>query len=304
MDSIIHQECSGQERARVSRIPVYYCDAMVADCQGFSPSAGKPKAVVASWLAQALPIEIAEPTSVSRQDFYRAHDPAYVDAILDLRRDNGFSERSASVANSLPYTTGAMLAAARAAIASRSVAVAPCSGFHHAGFDHGGGYCTFNGLAVAAVVLRSEGLAENVGILDFDQHYGNGTDDILKILKLSWIKHITGNKNYGTPSRAQAFLARIPDMVWSMRHCDVILYQAGADPHIDDPLGGWLTTSQLAWRDHAVFAAAHAIGVPVAWNLAGGYQKPLSKVLEIHGNTMLACVDEYLDPLEGGPINA
>ena len=29
--------------------------------------------------------------------------------------------------------------------------------------------------------------------------------------------------------------------------------QAGADPHIDDPLGGWLTTRQLFERDRLVF---------------------------------------------------
>jgi acetoin utilization deacetylase AcuC-like enzyme len=34
-----------------------------------------------------------------------------------------------------------------------------------------------------------------------------------------------------------------------MADCEVLLYQAGADPHINDPLGGWLTTAQLRERD-------------------------------------------------------
>jgi hypothetical protein len=54
--------------------------------------------------------------------------------------------------------------------------------------------------------------------------------------------------------------------------CDVLLYQAGADPHIDDPLGGWLTDAQLAQRDRLVFETCRELGLPVAWNLAGGYQ--------------------------------
>jgi len=33
--------------------------------------------------------------------------------------------------------------------------------------------------------------------------------------------------------------------------------------------------------------------VPIAWNLAGGYQEPLSNVLEIHDNTMLECAAIY-----------
>jgi acetoin utilization deacetylase AcuC-like enzyme len=65
-----------------------------------------------------------------------------------------------------------------------------------------------------------------------------------------------------------------------------VLYQAGADPHVDDPLGGFLTTAQLAERDRQVFAGLQAQGIPTAWDLAGGYQQPLSKVIEIHVNSV------------------
>jgi acetoin utilization deacetylase AcuC-like enzyme len=66
---------------------------------------------------------------------------------------------------------------------------------------------------------------------------------------------------------------------------DVLFYQAGADPHIDDPYGGYLTTEALRLRDEIVFSIAAKRGVPVVWNLAGGYQSPIEKVLEIHDNT-------------------
>jgi len=43
-----------------------------------------------------------------------------------------------------------------------------------------------------------------------------------------------------------------------------------------------------------VFKSFHELGVPVAWNLAGGYQKAadcsIPKVLEIHDNTAIECV--------------
>ncbi len=87
----------------------------------------------------------------------------------------------------------------------------------------------------------------------------------------------------------------MPQMVAGMKDCDVILYQAGADPHIDDPLGGWLTTRQLFERDQHVFESAAELGIPVAWNLAGGYQTPLRKVLTIHDGTMMACVATHID---------
>ena len=82
-----------------------------------------------------------------------------------------------------------------------------------------------------------------------------------------------------------------------MSDCDVVLYQAGADPHINDPYGGWLTTDELRQRDAVVFDALKAAGVPVAWDLAGGYQTErdgsIPKVLEIHDNTMRECVRVY-----------
>ena len=80
----------------------------------------------------------------------------------------------------------------------------------------------------------------------------------------------------------------------------MVLYQAGADPHVDDPLGGWLTSDQLAERDRLVFSGCAAMGLPVAWNLAGGYQSPLEKVLAIHDETLRACAAVYLSSSSDG----
>ena len=52
-----------------------------------------------------------------------------------------------------------MLAAAREAIRNTQVAVAPCSGFHHARYGSTAGFCTFNGLMVAALALQAYGEA-------------------------------------------------------------------------------------------------------------------------------------------------
>ena len=63
---------------------------------------------------------------------------------------------------------------------------------------------------------------------------------------------------------------------------------------MDDPLGGFLTTEQLARRDQIVFSEAKAMHIPVVWNLAGGYQKPVYEVSKIHNAIMQACIDVYL----------
>lgn len=278
----------------LTALPVFYDARMVADAQSFSPSAGKPRDVVESWKQLGVALDFPRFDPASREQLYLAHAPAFVEGVLEGRVSNGFGNRSMAVAAALPWTSGAMLAAARAAIANGRVAIAPVSGFHHARHDRASGFCTFNGLIVAARSLQAEGLARRVGILDFDQHYGDGTDQILRHLGLTDIAHYTAGAEYGTPDQAEEFLVSITSRVRQFADCDVLLYQAGADPHIHDPLGGWLTDAQLAQRDRLVFETCRDLGLPVAWDLAGGYQSPLRKVLDIHDATMRACAAVYL----------
>src|SRR5271155_4794984 len=127
-----------QTRQRLQKIPVFFSDAMQAKVEGISPSAHKPLAAVDSWTALGIPLAIIEPTPATREDFVRAHDAEFVDAILECRAVNGFGTRAADVAASLPFTSGALLSAATEAIRNGRVAVAPTSGFHHAGHSEVG----------------------------------------------------------------------------------------------------------------------------------------------------------------------
>jgi acetoin utilization deacetylase AcuC-like enzyme len=196
------------------------------------------------------------------------------------------------VAATLPYTSGSMLSAARAAM-RLGIAIAPCSGFHHARWAQAAGYCTFNGLMVSARVLLEDGSASRVGILDADMHYGDGTDDIIAVLGEKRVRHDTVGQHYHHAAQAAQFLRELPERISAFADCDVLLYQAGADPHIDDPLGGWLSTEELFRRDYTVFKRCREMGLPVAWNLAGGYQHPLRKVLDIHDNTLRAALRSF-----------
>ena len=252
-------------------LSIHYTPQMVADANSYSPSAGKPAQVMDSWADLGMPLEIVAPAPVSVDQLSLAHDRAFVEGVLSGNFKNGFGNTLPSVAASLPYTSGAMLSAARTALANQWGAVAPCSGFHHAGYDHAGGYCTFNGLMVTAAVLLAEGKARKIGILDCDQHWGDGTQEIIDRLHLAdRVVHYTPCRAFGRPQRAEAFLAMLPQLLMAFADCDLVLYQAGADPQIDDPLGGWLTTAQLYRRDARVIDGLRQMCVPVVWNLAGG----------------------------------
>jgi acetoin utilization deacetylase AcuC-like enzyme len=274
-------------------IPVFYSESMLAETGSFSPSAGKPRHVLAAWQKAGLPLAAHDFAPASELDLCLAHDPVYVRGILGCTLPNGFGNHSPQVAGSLPYTTGAMMAAARTALLS-GCACAPVSGFHHADYDSAGGYCTFNGLVVTAQKLLAEGGVQRVLILDCDMHYGDGTDRILERLAVgSSVTNATFGRWFHQPSEGRAYLQRLRETVARFDAYDVVLYQAGADVHVDDPLGGVLTTEQMIERDRIVFDAARASETPVAWNLAGGYQEPLAKVIELHVNTMNECVRSF-----------
>lgn len=276
-------------------IPVFYSAKMVADIASFSPSASKPREVLKSWLALGIPLHVMEPQPITKAQFYLAHDKAYVDDLLACRTPNGFGDRNPEVAASLPWTSGAMLSAAREAIKNKQVAVAPVSGFHHASHSAGGGYCSLNGLMVTAATLLNEGVVKQCGILDCDNHEGNGTDDIRLHLHLTaQVPHFTAGKKWHHRRQAKIFLEMLPDMVEAFDGCSVLLYNAGVDSHVNDPMGGWLDTEELYERDRIVFETARRIRLPVAFALAGGYQEPLRKVLDLHDGTLRACALAYL----------
>lgn len=276
-------------------IPVFYSEELMADSGTRSPSARKPKPVVAAWQQARLPIEVRPVVPVNVEELSLAHDPIFVKAVLERRTNNGFRNRSDDVARSLPYTSGSMLCAARSAL-EEGVACAPVCGFHHAGYDTASMFCTFNGLVVAARQLMREKRIRRVLILDLDFHYGNGTDDIINRLQLSKeIENQTFGQWYCTAAQAERYLDHLRRIAGLIPHFDLVLYQAGADLHVDGPLGDVLDSAQMRERDRIVFRGAQGAGVPLAWNLAGGYQEPISKVISIHTATMEECVGAYVD---------
>lgn len=122
---------------------------------------------------------------------------------------------------------------------------------------------------------------------------GNGTADIIRELGLNWVEHYSAGAWWDQPEQAERFLGEIPAIVQQFSACGVLLFQAGADPHQNDPLGGWLTTAQLRRRDCEVLLACKSMGLPIAWNLVGGYQASLLRMPDIHDYRMLECLSVF-----------
>lgn len=265
----------------------------VSNNASYSPSAGKPAQLVAM-LEQTLGLprdRFVEPAPVRADDIARVHDAQYVRDVLACVRSNGFGNKSPEVAAALPYVVGSFVAAARAALSGPTITCSPTSGFHHAEYGRGEGFCTFNGLMVAAAMLKAEGRVQRVAVLDCDAHFGNGTEEIKARLGLDWVW--TQGDVLQNARNGEDYLRVVDGLVDDIIAFapDVVLYQAGADPHINDPLGGILTTLEMRRRDRMVFRrlCGGERRFALAWNLAGGYQRDSSggilPVLELHLNT-------------------
>lgn len=273
------------------KIPVFFNEKMVANVVLSSPSPRKPLEVIKEWKNKYSDnLEIIDFVPLIREDFYLAHDKEHVDKILELKKKNGFSTKHKEIADSLYYTSASFYYAARKALENK-IAVSPTSGFHHAGFDQAWGYCTFNGLLVSSMKMLNEGSVKTIGILDYDYHQGDGSEDIIHRFNLyDKIIHITGKTGYSREK--DLFFDEMPFMLESLKDVDIIFYQAGGDQHIDDPLGGFLTSEEMRKRDYLVLRFAKEHNIPIVWNLAGGYQeeihgdyRSIQKVLDIHNAT-------------------
>lgn len=228
-------------------------------------------------------------SAAAPEALFLVHDPGYVLGVLAGVVATGFGVPSTEVARQSTWTAGAMLAATENVLGAKAhkkvvpeapyhelVACVPASGFHHAHYERGSGYCTFNALVLSILRAREFG-AQRVLILDGDAHYGDGTDTLLTRLQLpsDEVVHVTGVGRRWLP----AFTEVLNSGPW-----DLILYQAGADAHEDDPYGaGYLSDKEWMERDALVFESARHSDSPVVWCFAGGYNG--EKTLSLHART-------------------
>jgi len=276
------------------QLKTFYDPRMSCPSGSYSPSGEKPAKVVADWLEHDL-IEVVGFTPATNDDLALAHCTDYILSIFAGEIENGHHNCDVAVAESTRWTVGSMVAAALEAYHSGCIACSPSSGFHHACYDSNHGFCTFNGLVVAARKVLDLPGVERVGILDCDWHFGDGTQNIIQQLELSdRIDHYTSGQHWHT--EVAAYFDWLEEAVQQLVDNDVslVLYQAGADAHKRDPLGGLLDDDQLLERDTLVFELYRKYHIPIAWNLAGGYQRAadgsIERVLAIHRNTMSAAV--------------
>jgi acetoin utilization deacetylase AcuC-like enzyme len=248
-------------------------------------------------------LEAAEPAP--REWIELAHDPDYVAGFLNgtldpaIMRRIGFPWSRELALRTLASLAGTVAAAHDAMRSGFGGNLA--GGTHHAFRSAGAGFCVFNDIAVAILMLRRSAQIERAAVVDLDVHQGDGTAAIFRndptVLTLS----IHGRNNFpfrnqqsrididladgATDEEYLNALACVLPRVFAFEP-EIVFYQSGVDALAGDRLGRLaLTLDGLKQRDRLVFAACRAHRVPIVITLGGGYAEPISRTTEAHANT-------------------
>ncbi len=253
------------------------------------------------------------PDPMPREWLEAVHCPDYVEQVFtstvprEKERRIGFPVTPA-IASRVRHTNGGTWLAAQLAM-KNGYAANSAAGSHHALYDTGAGYCVFNDLAVSANRLIAQGDAHRILIVDLDVHQGDGTASLTALRDDVFTLSIHAEKNFparkarsnrdiglpdGTDDDAymEVLDRNLPPLFREFAP-DLVLYQAGVDPHEHDKLGRLaLTDDGITRRNRFVVGEARKRGLPIASALGGGYGADQRAVAARHAASMLAMADE------------
>ncbi|WP_230482934.1 histone deacetylase family protein [Sphingomonas sp. Leaf21] len=262
-----------------------------------------------------------EPALMPPEWIEAVHDPDYVAEVLEARvppektRRIGFpvTERVAYRARAVP---GGSWTAALLAL-EHGFAANTAGGSHHALANTGAGYCIFNDLAITANRLVEEGIVGRVAIVDCDVHQGDGTAALTAGRTDIVTYSIHAEKNFPARKARSTLDVGLPDGVdddgylaalettlrpfLDEHRPDIILYQAGVDPFVDDRLGRLsLSQAGLVARENRIADLALARGLPLASTVGGGYGDDVMAIAERHVTAILTLGKRWQGREPGG----
>ena len=264
---------------------------------------GKYRALYQALLAAGVPQDrFVEPTSATRTELALVHHTTYIEALcsgqLDAKamRRIGFPWSEFLIRRSMLSVGGTMLTAKLPL--QHGLALHLSGGYQHAFAGQGSGFCLFNDLAVAALVLQQQGV-DKILIFDCDVHQGDGTALIFANDPSIITASLHGEKNF--PARKQqsdwdlgvangcsdgSYLLAVQqslDYLLALHQPDLVLYDAGVDIHQDDDLGLLdITTQGILARDQYVINRCRDLNIPLVAVIGGGYQRDLTALTAVH----------------------
>jgi len=136
---------------------------------------------------QFCDLRLFHPRPATFEDVSLVHSKSYIKFIMDLSREGYGQIDYETFVNKDTYKAATFAAGgaikavdvvAKKDVENSFALVRPPG--HHASRTIGGGFCYFNNVAIAAEYARRYYNFDNILILDWDAHYGNGTADIFR----------------------------------------------------------------------------------------------------------------------------
>lgn len=243
------------------------------------------------------------PELIDLETLRLVHTEDYVRGVVELSLPADVVRRigmpnSESVASRARAATGGTLLAARLAL-EYGVACNTAGGSHHASAESGAGFCVFNDVAVAARRLLEEGAIGKALVVDLDVHQGDGTARIFEGDASVFTFSMHAEKNF--PARKavsdldidledgmgdEAYLAQLSDILPALLdrvNPDLVFFNAGVDPHVDDKLGRLsLTNAGIVRREAYVLGTCLGRDVPIVGVIGGGYDVDMDRLADRH----------------------
>ena len=256
--------------------------------------------------------QIHMPLSIARRDLEEIHPRRYHETFSrdqltrPEQRRIGLPATSALVQRTW-LAVGGTLLTARLAL-RHGLANHLAGGTHHAHPDFGSGFCIFNDCAVTARVLLQRGEVDRVLIVDLDVHQGDGSaacfqaDERVTTFSVHAASNFPlrkVNSDFDIPlpdgTDDDDYLAAIGDQlpnVLDALNPQLVLFNAGVDPHRDDRLGRLdLSNDGLLMRDRLVLDACLRRPSPVATVIGGGYDR-LKPLVRRHASVFRAAAEQ------------
>ncbi len=237
-------------------------------------------------IAERIPEMLVDPACMveeATKQILNAHSREYVKALQTgdpgyLSETNGFNWDEGVWEMAVNSTAG-VLAACKTVLSpdtnAPKIAGSLSSGLHHARTGSGSGYCTVNGLAVAANYLKNS----EITILDFDAHCGGGTVNMLRDLGIdhrvsqydlstNMFDEYDEDENHmiSVAKDDEEYLRKVDGILSDLDpSVDLVLYNAGTDPYPT------ISHEIIKERDQKVFQTCVEKGIACVFVLAGGY---------------------------------
>jgi histone deacetylase 11 len=284
-------------------------DALIAD--GFRKSA-----------------DFMRPEPVRRDDLLRVHSAEYLRTLRESKVLARILEvpilgrlpaifTDWRVLSPMRYATGGTILACRMAL-DKGLAINLAGGYHHAAATWGDGFCVYADIPIAAAALHQEGLIDRVLVVDLDAHQGDGTATTIQPWPWASIFDVYERDLFPATKQPEDFPVPIPAGLEGDEYLaileaalpraldvspDLLIYNAGSDPFIDDPLTRLrLSRGDVARRDLLVATMARERGIPMAMVLSGGYARESWRV---HADGIEAILGRFdrveTSPAVGGP---